>query len=65
MNNQGGMGICSVLGIVFIVLKLIGVIAWSWWWVLSPFWIPLCIFVTVVAFTALIIGTIEAFSNDK
>lgn len=30
----------SVLGIVFITLKLVGVIAWSWWWVLAPFWIP-------------------------
>lgn len=35
-----GLGVCDVLGIVFIVLKLIGVITWSWWWVLAPFWIP-------------------------
>jgi len=21
-----------------VVLKLIGVVSWSWWWVLSPFW---------------------------
>ena len=35
-----GLGVCDVLGIVFIVLKLIGVISWSWWWVLAPFWIP-------------------------
>lgn len=26
----------EVLTIVFIVLKLCGVISWSWWWVLSP-----------------------------
>lgn len=32
--------ILTVLGIVFIVLKLTNVITWSWWWVLSPFWIP-------------------------
>lgn len=38
-----GLGVCDVLGIVFIVLKLIGVISWSWWWVLAPFWIPLAI----------------------
>jgi hypothetical protein len=24
---------------VFVVLKLTHVIAWSWWWVLSPLWI--------------------------
>ena len=34
--KQGGLGIVSVLTIVFIVLKLLGVIKWSWIWVLSP-----------------------------
>jgi hypothetical protein len=38
-----GLSVCDVLGIVFIVLKLVGVISWSWWWVLAPFWIPLAI----------------------
>jgi hypothetical protein len=28
-----------VLAVVFIVLKLLGKITWSWWWVLSPIWI--------------------------
>lgn len=40
-SSSGGIGICGVLGIVFIVLKLCKVIAWSWWWVLAPLWIPL------------------------
>lgn len=43
MNNRnnagGGLGISGTLGVIFIVLKLVGVIDWSWWWVLSPFWI--------------------------
>ena len=30
------MGLPSTLTIVFIVLKLIGIINWSWFWVLSP-----------------------------
>ena len=52
MNNKnnissGGMGLSGVLGVVFIVLKLVGVIDWSWWWVLSPFWINL-IFVCLI-----------------
>ncbi|CAK6595937.1 unknown function [Klebsiella phage vB_Kpn_K51PH129C1] len=34
------MGICSVLGLIFVTLKLTGVIAWSWLWVLLPFWGP-------------------------
>jgi len=27
----------ELLGILFIILKLCGVIAWSWWWIISPF----------------------------
>ena len=37
--SAGGIGFGSLLTIVFIVLKLVGVINWSWWWVLSPIWI--------------------------
>lgn len=33
----------TMLLLIFITLKLCGVIHWSWWWVLSPFWIP-CVF---------------------
>jgi hypothetical protein len=36
----GGIGFCGLLAIAFIVLKLCGVIDWSWWWVLAPLWIP-------------------------
>ena len=35
------LAVADVLAIVFIVLKLIGVITRSWWWVLSPWWILL------------------------
>lgn len=38
---KSGMSFFEVLLIVFVVLKLCKVINWSWWWVLSPFWIPL------------------------
>lgn len=37
-----------ITGLLFLTLKLCGVIDWSWWWVLSPFWIPPAIFVLVV-----------------
>jgi fatty acid desaturase len=37
--KDNGINIISVLTIVFVVLKLCGVVSWSWWWVLSPLWI--------------------------
>lgn len=47
-TQSGGIGFLGLLCIVFIVLKLTKVIAWSWWWVLSPMWIPLAIAVLTV-----------------
>ena len=35
-SSSGGIGFLSVLGIIFIVLKLTGNITWSWWLVLLP-----------------------------
>ena len=52
---NGAIGVCGALGIAFVVLKLCGVIDWSWWWVSAPFWIPLAagIVVLVAIFTGM------------
>ena len=39
--KSSGIGFGTLLTLLFIGLKLTGYIAWSWWWVLSPLWIPL------------------------
>lgn len=38
VTNSGGIGVFGLLGVVFVTLKLLGVITWSWWWVTLPFW---------------------------
>lgn len=43
ISENGGVGVCGLLTIAFIVLKLMGVINWSWLWVLAPLWIPVSI----------------------
>ena len=59
VNVSGGMGLGSVLFIVFLVLKLCDVITWSWWWVTAPLWIPfaimIAIFVVVLVFGGLFV----------
>ena len=39
VNVSVGGGFLGLLTLLFITLKLCGVIAWSWWWVLAPLWI--------------------------
>jgi membrane protein YdbS with pleckstrin-like domain len=47
-SSSSGLGFFSVLTIVFVVLKLVGVINWSWWWVLSPTWIGIALWLIVL-----------------
>ena len=58
-NNarSGGIGFCGLLTIAFIVLKLCGVISWSWLWVLAPMWISIAL-VLLIVIIALIINII-------
>ena len=44
---------------IFTVLKLIGKITWSWWWVLSPLWIGASIWLLMVISLAVIISHIN------
>lgn len=52
----GGLSLPVVLTIIFVVLKLIGVITWSWLWVLSPLWIAFLIGLVFWGIAAIIIG---------
>ena len=61
---SGGIGFCGVLTIVFVVLKLLGHIDWSWVWVLCPLWIPWAV-VGIVALIALMIAAICMVIENK
>lgn len=47
-SSTGGIGFAGLLTVAFIVLKLCGVISWSWWWVLSPLWISFLLAIVVI-----------------
>lgn len=51
--------------VIFIVLKLCGVITWAWWWVLSPLWGSVAIFIIVSAFVCLCGCIAETIEEKK
>lgn len=53
-NSSSGMSMSGVLFLIFLVLKLTKVIAWSWWWVTAPLWGGLAIFLLILAIVAII-----------
>lgn len=46
--EKGTVEMLPLLLVLFLTLKLTGLIAWSWWWVLSPLWMPVAIAVQTV-----------------
>lgn len=49
----GGIGLGGALFILFLALKLTGVIGWSWLWITAPLWIPLAIIAALLGVIAI------------
>ena len=48
-------GFCTLLGVLFIALKLCNVITWPWVWVLAPIWIPIVLSILIITFVVLFV----------
>jgi len=59
-SSSSDIGLCGLLGVLFIGLKLTGYVDWAWGWVLAPLWIPwgIVLLLSLVAGGILIIGEI-------
>lgn len=55
-NTSGGLGLGTLLFLIFLVLKLTDNIDWSWWWVTSPLWMPISIAILIFGIMALFIS---------
>ena len=53
--SGGGIGFAGLLTILFIALKLLDKIDWSWWWVLSPIWISIGIVVFFILIVVILL----------
>jgi hypothetical protein len=58
-NQSNGLGVGTILFLIFLVLKLTNYINWSWWWVTAPLWIPAIAIILIVG----VIGIIWWFKN--
>ena len=53
-SSGGGIGFLGLLCVLFIGLKLTGHIAWSWWWIMAPVWIPITLALIVLGIAGII-----------
>ena len=61
--QSGGIGTLGLLGVVFVTLKLCGVIDWSWWWVTLPFWGSLALVLAVSLIGLVVAAVITLFER--
>ena len=47
-SSGGGIGFLGALFLLFLGLKLGGIITWSWWWIFAPLWIPILLVLCVI-----------------
>jgi membrane-bound ClpP family serine protease len=62
-SSSSGVGVAGLLGVAFVVLKLTGVIGWSWWLVLLPFWGPAAVLIAVGLVIGVIAGVVKALDK--
>ena len=63
VNVQWPVGF--ILFVVFLVLKLTHVIAWSWWWVTAPLWIPAGIGLVAVLVGGIIVTVAKRLESPQ
>ena len=66
--NGTHVSVVSLLGAVLVVLKLLGKISLSWFWVLSPFWLPWAIIIAILVLVAggvFVIGFLSAILDAR
>ena len=59
--EETGIGLDTILFVVFRILKLTGYIDWSWWWVTAPLWIPVAIGLVAIVIFVIILGIKKMF----
>ena len=64
-TTGGGIGFVGLLTIVFITLKLLGVITWSWVWVLAPLWISLAIGIIAILVILVIVVIMALIDKER
>ena len=47
-DTKSSIGFFGLLQLALIILKLCGVIHWTWFWVFTPLWVEIAIIVLVV-----------------
>ena len=55
-NTSTGLSLTTVVFVVFLILRLVRVIKWSWWLVTAPLWVPIAVYLLVIVIYTVLDG---------
>ena len=58
-SARSGLGLGSILTIIFVLAKLGGYVAWSWWVVFAPVWVPVLFILALLFVCALVVAVLD------
>lgn len=61
---KGSFSFAGLLFLLFLGLKLGGIIHWSWWWVTAPLWLPVGLILSILLVIGLVGGLIWYWQHD-
>lgn len=64
-SSSSGVSAVGLLGVAFVVLKLCGIINWSWWWVTAPFWGGVALILAVLLVIGVVVLPAKAYSAHR
>ena len=65
MENNNGLSLSAIVFIVFLTLKLSGIIDWSWWWITLPLWWLIPAIAVIVIFALVVVLFEEAVKKVR
>ena len=60
-RTNSGIGICGLLFVAFVILKVMGILTWSWWWIACPIWIGVGLTCSFLVLFGVVLGLITLF----
>jgi len=60
-QTNSGIGVAGLLFVAFVILKVMGILTWSWWWITCPLWIAVGLTCSFLVIAGVVIGLMTLF----
>ena len=60
-----GTGFFSLMFLMFLGLKISGMIDWNWWWVFAPIWVPLLVGAAIIGIMFVVLAITAGVKNGR